>query len=133
MSTPNDDLEARLRGLREPDLPADLKARILSAVELPPVVTWRDRVWFSTGWRVAAAALVLALLSADRWIVPSRFEHSPDTDPGVATELDGLEAAGADIGMPAGMMRRLGRRGAFVPHTARLTSEEAMATPADPK
>jgi hypothetical protein len=128
MSRPNDDLEARLRGLREPDLPADLKGRVLAAVELAPVVTWRDRVWFSTRWRVAAAALLLALLSADRWVMPPRPAGSPDNDAATAADLQALEAVGAEIGMPAGMMRRLGERGGFSQHAVRGTIDETLAT-----
>jgi len=102
-------------------------------VELAPVVTWRDRVWFSTGWRVAAAALVLALLSADRWVMPPRPAGSPDNDAAIAADLQALETVGSEIGVPAGMMRRLGERGGFSQHAVRLTIDEALATLGEPK
>lgn len=133
MSRWHDGLEARLRGLREPEPPAGLKARVLAAVELRPVVTWRDRVWFSTRWRVAAAALVLALLSADRWVVPPRPGGSPHNDAAAAAELQALEAVGSEIGVPAETMRRLGGRGGFASQSARITVDEALATLGEPK
>ena len=133
MSRPNDDLEGRLLGLREPDLPAELKARVLTAVELAPIVTWRDRVWFSTRWRLAAAALVLALLSADRWVMPPRPAGSPDNDAATAADLQALETVGSEIGVPAGMMRRLGERGRFSQPAARLTIDEALGALEPPR
>jgi len=65
--------------------------------------------------------------------MPPRVERPRGTDAGMAAELDELEAAGADIGMPAGLMRRLGRRGGFSPHAVRLTVAEALATLGEPK
>ena len=133
MTERHGDLEARLRGLREPEPPADLKARILAAAELAPIVTWRDRVWFSTRWRVAAAALVLALLSADRWVMPARPGDSSDNDAATAASLQALEAVGSEIGMPAETMRRLGERSGFSRNGARLSIDEALGATAPPR
>jgi len=133
MSKPNDDLEARLRGLRGRDLPADLKARVLAAVELAPVVTWRDRVWFSTRWRVAAAALVLALLFADRWVMLPLPVGSPDNDAATAAELEALEAVGSEIGVPAETMRRLVERSGIASPPKRLSIDEALGALEPPR
>lgn len=127
------DLEARLRGLGNQAPPPELRARVLAAVALQPAVTWRDRVWFSTGWRVAATALLLALLAADRWAVPPRHGGSPGNDPAAAAERQALEALGSEIGMPPETMRRLAGRGGSAPHPARLTIDDVLATLADSK
>jgi hypothetical protein len=126
MNDRTDDIETRLRQVPAPDLPDGLRSRVLAAADLVPAVTWRDRVWFSTRWRLAAAALVLALLTADRWVGPPRPAGSPDSDAATAAQLQALEAVGAEIGLPPETMRRLGGRSGFSQPGGRVTLDEAL-------
>jgi hypothetical protein len=126
MSDQPDNIETRLRRLSSPELPGNLKDRVLAAASLTPAVTWRDRVWFSTRWRIAVAALVLALLSADRWVGPPRPAGPPDTDAAAAAELQALEAVGSEVGVPAETMRRLVERSGIASRPARLSIDEAL-------
>lgn len=54
------ELEDRIRQLEWPSSPA-LRSRTLSAarVSTAPPITWSDRIWFSQGWRMTAAAVVV--------------------------------------------------------------------------
>ena len=126
MNGRSDDLETRLRQLPPPELPDGLRQRVLAAATLAPAATWRDRAWYSTGWRLAAAGLLLALLAADRWVVPPRPAGSAGNDAATAAELQALEAVGSELGVPAETMRRLGGRGGIAPQSARMSIDEAL-------
>jgi hypothetical protein len=72
------EIEARTRQISWPAPPADLRARVLSAVPTTSLpVSWSDRVWFSRGWRLAAAAAVLTLPLLESMSGPARSPAPP--------------------------------------------------------
>jgi len=79
MST-HDGIERRLGEVRLSAPSADLRARVLAAAA--PLVerrlTWSDRVWFSRGWRVAAASVIVVLLALNWW--PPKRATMPDAE-----------------------------------------------------
>ena len=127
MSDQPDDIETRLRQLPAPDLPDGLRSRVLAAADLVPAVTWRDRAWYSTGWRLAAAGLLLAVLAADHWTMGASTTGATVPTPAGVAELDAVTQAGVDIGVPEAAMRRLASRMEFVPLSARETRDQAEA------
>jgi hypothetical protein len=122
-----DDIETRLRQLPSPHLPDRLKQRVLGVARLAPAVTWRDRAWYSLGWRLAAAALLMAVLAADHWTIRGPTVGATFPSPAGVAELEGVTQAGVEIGMPEAAMRGLAARMEFVPLSARETRDQAEA------
>lgn len=57
-------LEDRIRKVTWPEPDQALRARVLSSATLPDrAIPWTDRVYFSRGWRLAAAAAALVLMA----------------------------------------------------------------------
>ena len=127
MSHRLDDIETRLRQLPSPDLPDGLKSRVLAAADLMPAVTWRDRLWYSTAWRLAAAGLLLAVLAADHWTMRDSTSGAFVPAPAGVAELDAVTQAGVDIGVPEAAMRKLAPPMEFVSLSARETRDQAEA------
>lgn len=60
------DIENRVRQMSWPPPSPDLRRRVLStAVVAEGAVTWSDRIWFSRGWRWAAAGVIGACAVLD--------------------------------------------------------------------
>ena len=120
MSSPSEDIEARLRRRPRPGLPVDLKRRVMTAAILAsPATSWRDRIWFSRTWRLAAAGTLLAVLALDRW--STGWSPVADSTSGrtAVEELDAVTSLGAEMGMPKEQVRQLAARVEFVQLTAR--------------
>ena len=118
MNMTRDDLEERLGRLPRPELPDDLRQNVLGAAVFAAAPDWRDRVWFSRRWRLATAALVLAVLLLDQ-----RAGRPPgagsDLQPS-ASRPTALEAASLAerTGVPVESVQQLLARIEIVPLTA---------------
>ena len=127
MNEPPDDIERQLRQLPQPQVPGDLKQRVMAAASLAPRPSWRDRVWYSTPWRLAAAATLVALLAADRWSAGAFRVEMAGPGPAAVEESTLVAAVGVEMGMPEQAMRQLAARAEFVPFAARESIEQAGA------
>ena len=127
MSTPPPDIESRLRQLPKAAVPADLKRRVMAAARLAPRQPWRDRAWYSTPWRLAAAATLMALLAADRWSAGAFRVEMAGLGPAAVEESILVAAVGVEMGMSEQAMRQLAARAEFVRFTARESIEQAGA------
>ena len=127
MSTPPPDIESRLRQLPKAAVPADLKRRVMAAARLAPREPWRDRAWYSTPWRLAAAATLMALLAADRWSAGAFRVEMAGPDPAAVEESILVAAVGVEMGMPEQAMARLTSRVEFAGLTAQESREQAGA------
>jgi hypothetical protein len=126
VNEPLHDIEARLRGIPASALPPRLKERVLQSADLPrDAVTWRDHVWYSRGWRLAAAAACLAVLAAEAWVAPP----PPNGHQAAASQIEreALIETGKEVGLPASAMASLAVRVEFVPVTAWESRSEAAA------
>ena len=103
------DLEQRLRGIRWSMPSPELRGRTLSAASvMPTTVPWSDRIWFSRGWRLSAAAVTIGLFGMLSWPVQVRSDlmltvSSPDRDAG-------LQDFVRDAGFPEDVARAVTRR-----------------------
>jgi hypothetical protein len=78
-------IETRLRQIAWPVPPADLRARVLSAVPAAsPAVGWSDRVWFSRAWRLTAVAVVLVAATVEYLSGPTRSSAATGSPQAVA-------------------------------------------------
>jgi hypothetical protein len=127
MSTPPPDIERRLRQLPQPQVPGGLKQRVMAAASLAPRPSWRDRVWYSTPWRLAAAAMLVALLMADRWSAGAFRVEMAGPGPAAVEESTLVAAVGVEMGMPEQAMARLTSRVEFAGLTAQESREQAGA------
>ena len=77
------DIERELLRARQPDLPPDLRQRVLANTSplVQPHGSRLDAIWFSPRWRVAAVVVFFGLVAADRM-------SSVSGD--VTTQADGL-------------------------------------------
>jgi hypothetical protein len=121
------DLERRLREARWPEPAGDLRARVLAAV---PVVerrvTWSDRVWFSRGWRVTAAAAVVAAIVIES--VPGTPDRTAFVAPPQAVaEAQMIDATGREMGLPPGVSQALARRAVAMAARPPADRQEALA------
>jgi hypothetical protein len=120
------DLETRLRALTPPALPGELKRRVMAEARLAPRPSWRDRAWYSRGWRLGAVAMLLAIFAADRWSAGMSRADAVTPPALAADEKLTVDAVGKELGMPPEAMERLVARAEFVPLTARETRGQAM-------
>ncbi len=110
----HDRMEDRLRGAGLPAAADDLRDRVLAAA-VPLVAsaeraTWADRAWFSVRWRVAAAAVLVALIALDRVsTTPAGSGAVPYGAVAVETAQAAGEAARED-GLPGEQAERRARR-----------------------
>lgn len=104
------EIERRLRQGRWPEPGADLRARVLAAVPIVNRrVTWSDRVWFSRGWRVAAAAAVVAAIAIES--LPGTTDCTAFVAPPQAVaEAQMIDATGREIGLPPNVAQALAHR-----------------------
>jgi hypothetical protein len=105
-------VEERLRETAWPEPASDLRDRVLAAAmpRVRPSATWADRMWFSRCWRLAAVALLLALVVLDRIpVVPG--SRSPDVPGFAAVETARAVAEVArQVGLPPDQAEALARR-----------------------
>lgn len=104
------DLEHRIRRIAWP-VPTDaLRARVLSSVPAAARrLSWSDRMWFSRTWRLSAAALLVALVGLESWSSAPGPVRVPPT-PAALAQVDALDEAGRDLGMPPGVVSALTQR-----------------------
>jgi len=122
------EVDQRLRQMRWPDPPGDLRARVLAqATTRPEVITWSDRVWFSRTWRVSMAAVAIAILAARAWPGPDTSASSGPSAQAVA-EANAIEEAGRDLGLPDAVAASLARR-ALAPSRPRVEASNLPALP----
>jgi hypothetical protein len=104
------DIESRVRQIAWPAPPADLRARVLSAVPATsPAVSWSDRVWFSRGWRLAAVAAVLILAVLESLSAPTRSPAGSASAQEVA-EASFIDETARQAGLSPGAAAALARR-----------------------
>jgi hypothetical protein len=104
------DIQRRVRQVAWPAPPADLRARVLSAVPATsPAVSWSDRVWFSRGWRLAAAATFVALLALEQFAGSSASSARAPGAP-VLEPVAAVAEAVREVGLPADQAAALARR-----------------------
>lgn len=113
------DIETRLRQIAWSAPPADLRARVLTAVPvLSPPVSWSDRVWFSRAWRLAAVAVVLVAGAMEYLSAPARLVI-PTASPQAAAEASFVDEAARQAGLSAEQAAALARRAVAAAKNAR--------------
>ena len=104
------DLERRVRNMRRLEPSDRLRDRVAS-IDLitAPRVTWSDRVWFSRGWRLAAATAAFAALAVGA--IPDRSDAGAITPSRqVLTDAGAVQEAGQQVGLSADLTLTLARR-----------------------
>ena len=114
--------EERLRQAGLPQPAADLRDRVLAAA-VPRVrrearANWADRVWFSRRWRLAAVALLFALVSLDEISAVSGLPRAEN--PGVAAVE--TQRAADEVARQAGL----------TPQQARALADRALVAASRP-
>jgi len=99
----------------------------MAAASLAPRPSWRDRVWYSTAWRLAAAAMLVAVLVGDRWSAGTFRGEIAGPAPAALEESRQITAAGVEMGLSESAMQTLVSRAQFVRFTARESAEQAGA------
>lgn len=102
-------LEDRVREYQWPEISADVRQRVMSAgVAGAEPITWSDRVWFSRGWRFAAAAAVVVVIALDQLtgVTPQHLTATPQ----VMAEAQAIEAVAKEAGLPEQTAAWLGQR-----------------------
>jgi hypothetical protein len=127
MNRTQNDLERRLRRLAAPRPPDDLKRRVMSAANLAPRASWRDRAWYSPAWRLAVTGTLLILLAADRWSGAAFRPEVRETASASIEESTQIAAVGVEMGLPEQTMARLTSRVEFAGLTAQESREQAGA------
>ena len=127
MKRPPDEIETRLRELTVSAPPLDLKRRVMAASTLAPRASWRDRAWYSPTWRLAAAAALVAMLTADRWSAGTFRVEMAEPGPAAVEESVLVAAEGVEMGMSEAAMARLISRVEFAGVTAQESREQAGA------
>jgi hypothetical protein len=94
------------------DLPGDLRGRVVAAaaaaVRESQRAGWFDRVWYSTRWRVATAATLLAVALLN-WIPANTDTGVADGFGRAAYEVaEDAAAAARQLGLPDAYCQRLG-------------------------
>lgn len=94
------DVEDLLRAHQWPEVPPDLRQRVMSAAAVSGErLSWSDRVWFSRTWRLAAAAAVVVLVALDQ---STRVTFPPATaSPQVMAQAQAIETVAQEAGLPA--------------------------------
>jgi hypothetical protein len=116
------DVETRLRQVAWPAPPADLRARVLSAVPVTsPAVSWSDRVWFSRAWRLTAVAVVLVAATVDYVSGPTRSSAAAESQQAVA-EASFVDETARQAGLSPEQAAALARRAAAAEKNARSGS-----------
>lgn len=104
------DVEGRLRRIQWPRPSPRVRARVLSTATIPAgQVTWSDRVWFSRGWRLAAAMAVAVTLAAEAFssaIFPRRVVETTRA----SAEVQAVDELGRDVGLPSALTAALARK-----------------------
>ena len=104
------DVETRVRQLEWDAPPADLRARVFSAVPATsPAVSWSDRVWFSRRWRLAAVAAVLILAVVESMSGTAR-SATPTVSPQAISEASIIEETARQAGLSPEHAAALARR-----------------------
>jgi hypothetical protein len=110
--TERDPIEERLRRMGLPDPAPDLRRRLLAAAapHVRSTTTWADRVWFSGRWRLAAVALVVAVVGLDR-IPVTQYSGRADAPGFAAMETArAAEEAARQVGLSPDQAAVLARR-----------------------
>jgi hypothetical protein len=104
------DVERRVGEIQWPGPSPDLRARVLSTVAIPERhATWSDRVWFSRGWRLAAAMAVMIALAVEAF--SSALVARRSVDKGQASaDAQAVDDVGREVGLPSTLTAALARR-----------------------
>jgi len=104
------EIEKHLRQSRWPNPSPDLRARVLAAApRVVGAVTWSDRVWFSRGWRIAAAAVVVGVIAIDlMW--PAMATGAGIAGPQALADAQVVDDVGRDIGLPSALTAALAQQ-----------------------
>jgi hypothetical protein len=104
------EVERRFREATWPEPSRDLRARVIAqAAVRPQSISWSDRVWFSPGWRLSMAALVIAVFVIRAWAGPHAV-GLPDPSPRALADANAIEETGRDIGLPESVVASFARR-----------------------
>ena len=107
------EIEDLVRHHPQPVPSTHLRDRVLSSAVVTPLrLTWSDRVWFSTRWRLGtvAAALVIVVLNLTTDQSASVIREPSRTRPGLQAVVD----AGRQLGFSEEAVAALARREASV-------------------
>ncbi len=104
------EIERRLRQVRWPEPAPGLRARVLAAAPIVDHrVSWSDRVLFSRGWRIAAAAAVIGAIALES--VPGTTDRLAVVAPPLAVaEAQVIDTTGREMGLPPDVAHALARR-----------------------
>lgn len=117
------DVETRVRQVAWPSPPADLRARILSAVPATSLpVSWSDRVWFSRAWRLAAVAVVLVAAAIEYVSGPTR-PAAPAVSARAVAEARFVDETARQAGLSPEQAAALARRAAAAKKNARSIAD----------
>ena len=120
MIGPPDEVERRIRQLSRLPLSPDLRDRVMAAARLrPAAASWRDRAWYSTGWRLAAAGAVLAALILDHLSAGLTPTAGGGPDRFAIEELAQIVRLGEESGMSPELASGLASRVEPLPLAAR--------------
>jgi hypothetical protein len=115
------DIEDRVRAHKWPGTSPELRQRVLSIAVTPPErITWSDRVWFSRGWRLGAAAAAVLVVALDQFAGASPSRVAPTAR--VVAEARAIEGLAIEAGLPTETAAWLGQR-------AVLDASRQRATP----
>jgi hypothetical protein len=101
------DIERRMKQIAWP-LPAEtLRSRVLSAARAThQPATWSDRVWFSRGWRLAAAAVVVCAIGVEALPAPAMESDGQFSE----AEARAIADITREAGIPADVAETLASR-----------------------
>ena len=115
-----DDIELKIRQLPRRSLSPDLKARVMTTTTLrPAVLSWRDRAWYSSTWRLAAAGACLAILLLDHVSAGLTRTAVAEPDRRAVQEQEQVAQLGEESGMSPEQARVLAARVDFLTLTSR--------------
>jgi len=103
-------LEGRIRQVTWPEPDQALRARVLASATLPDrAIPWTDRVYFSRGWRFAAAAAALVLMAVGPMSGPWTGAGA-DAARRTATDAELVRETSQLLGLPADVTAWLAHR-----------------------
>jgi hypothetical protein len=126
------EIEDRVRQIRWPAPPPNLRARVLSTATIATEpITWSDRMWFSRAWRLSAVAAALIVIGFELQPSPTR-PVEPGPTPQALAEARSVEEIGRQAGLSADLAAWFARRALSAGTSPRAGTQEwtALGIPA---